>query len=124
MQIVLRFLVYVQSYRIYYNSQTSTSSCYHNEDIDDINETVELDHVVEGLEEIPNLPCDILQALNIENEGSKPNIEENEVINLADEGEIGVNFLKDMKPELIYSATQRVQRDIFLVLPRYDRVGY
>ena len=124
MQIVLRFLVYVQSYRIYYNSQTSTSSCYHNEDIDDINETVELDHVVEGLEEIPNLPCDILQALNIENEGSKPNIEETEVINLADEGEIGVNFLKDMKPELIYSATQRVQRDIFLVLPRYDRVGY
>jgi len=123
-QIVLCFLVYVQSYRIYSNSQTSTSSCYHNEDIDDINETVELDHVVEGLEEIPNLPCDILQALNIENEGSKPNIEETEVINLADEGEIGVNFLKDMKPELIYSATQRVQRDIFLVLPRYDRVGY
>ena len=87
MQIVLRFLVYVQSYRIYYNSQTSTSSCYHNEDIDDINETVELDHVVEGLEEIPNLPCDILQALNIENEGSKPNIEETKVINLANKGE-------------------------------------
>ena len=59
------------------------------------------------LEEILSLPRDILQALNRENEGSKPNIEEIEVINLADEGEnekpvkIGVNFPKDMKPELI-----------------------
>ncbi|XP_075633491.1 uncharacterized protein LOC142605950 [Castanea sativa] len=93
--------------RIYSNSQVGTSFCYHNEDIDDVNETIELDYDVEGLEEIPNLPRDILQALNRENEGSKPNIEETEVINLADEGKneklgkIGVNFPKDMKLELI-----------------------
>ena len=93
-----------------------------------MNETIELDHDIEGLEEILSLPHDILQALNRENEGSKPNIEETEVINLADEGEyekpvkFGVNFPKDMKPE--HSTTQRVQRDISLVLPRYARVGY
>ena len=72
-----------------------------------MNETIELDHDVEGLKKILNLPRDILQALNRENEGSMLNIEETEVINLADEGEnekpvkIGVNFPKDMKPELI-----------------------
>ena len=72
-----------------------------------MNETIELDHDVEGLEEILNLPRHILQVLNRENEGSQPNIEETEVINLADECEnekpvkIGVNFPKDMKPELI-----------------------
>ncbi|XP_075654942.1 uncharacterized protein LOC142625127 [Castanea sativa] len=88
-------------------SPEGTSSCCHNEDIDDMNETIELDHDIEGLEEILNLPRDILEALNRENEGSKPNIEETGVINLADEGEhekpvkIGVKFLKDMKPELI-----------------------
>ena len=48
-----------------------------------------------------------MQALNRENEGSKPNIEETEMINLANKSknekpvEIGVNFPKDMKPELI-----------------------
>ena len=87
MQIVLCFLVYVSFYRIYSNSQASTLSYYHNEDIDDVNETIELDHDVEGLEEILNLPHDILQALNRENEGSKHNIEETEVINLANESE-------------------------------------
>ena len=106
MQIVLCFLVYVSFYRIYSNSQAGTLSYYHNEDIDDVNATIELDHDVEGLEEILNLPHDILQALNRENEGSKHNIEETEVINLANESEnekpvkIGVNFPKDMKPEL------------------------
>ena len=35
-----------------------------------MNETIELDHDVEGLEEILNLPHDILQVLNRENEGS------------------------------------------------------
>ena len=59
------------------------------------------------MEEVPNLPWDILEALNRESEGSKPNLEEIEVINLIDEGEkekpikIGVNFPKDMKDELI-----------------------
>ena len=64
MQIVLCFLVYVSFYRIYSNSQASTLSYYHNEDIDDVNETIELDHDVEGLEEVLNLPRDILQVLN------------------------------------------------------------
>jgi len=65
-----------------------------------------LDHDVKGLEEVPNLCQDILEALNKESEGPKPNIAKIEVINLAEEGEkekpvkIGVNFPKDMKDEL------------------------
>ena len=72
-----------------------------------MNETIELEHDIEGLEEILSLPCDILEALNRESKGSKPNIEETEMVNLANEGEnekpvkIGVNFPKGMKPELI-----------------------
>ena len=54
-----------------------TSSCCYSEDINDMNETIELEHDIEGLEEISNLPRDILEALNWESEGSKPNIEEN-----------------------------------------------
>ena len=106
-QIVLCFLVYVSFYRIYSNSQASTSSYCYNEDIDDMNETIELEHDIEGLEEILSLPCDILEALNRESERSKPNIKEIEMVNLANEGEneklikIGVNFPKDMKPKLI-----------------------
>ena len=42
-----------------------------------MNETIELEHDIEGLEEILNLPRDILEALNRESEGSKPNIEDN-----------------------------------------------
>ena len=87
MQIVLVFLVYVPFYRIYSNSQAGTSSYCHNDDINDMNEMIELEYDIEGLEEIPSLPCDILEALNRESEGSKPNIEETEVVNLADEGE-------------------------------------
>ena len=49
-----------------------TSSCYHNEDIDDMNETIELDHDIEELEQISSLPRDILESLNRENEGSNP----------------------------------------------------
>ena len=75
-QIVLCFLVYVSFYRIYSNSQAGTSSHCNNEDIDDMNETIELEPDIEGLEEILSLPCDILEALNRESEGSKPNIEE------------------------------------------------
>ena len=59
-QIVLYFLVYVSFYRIYSDSQVGTSSCCHNEDIDDVNETIELDHDIERLEEILSLPRDIL----------------------------------------------------------------
>jgi len=53
------------------------------------------------------LPRDILEALNRDSKGSKSNIEETEMVSLVDEGEnekpikIGVNFPKDMKPELI-----------------------
>ena len=106
-QIILCFSVYVPFYRIYSNSQAGTSSYCHNEDIVDMNETTKLDHDIEGLEEILSLPRDILEALNKESKGSKPNIEETEVVNLADEGEnekpvkIGVNFPKDMKHKLI-----------------------
>ena len=102
-QIVICFLVYVQFYRIYSNSQAGTSSCCQNEDIDDMNETIKLEHDIEGLEEIPSLPHDILEALNKESEGSKANIEEIEVVNLADGGEnekpikIWVNFLIDQE---------------------------
>ena len=116
-QIVLCFPVYVLFYRIYSDSQTGTSSCCHNEDTDDMNETIELEHDIKGLEEIPNLPHDILEALNIESEGSKPNIKEIEVVNLVDEGEnekpdkIGVNFPKDLKHELI--ALLKEFREIF-----------
>ena len=105
-QIVLYFLVYVSFYRIYSDSQVGTSSGCHNEDIDDVNETIKLEHNIEGLEEILSLPRDILEALNRESEGSKPNMEDTEVVNLADEGEnekpvkIGVNFPKDLKHEL------------------------
>ena len=105
-QIVLCFFVYVPFYRIYSNSQVGTSSYYYNKDIDDVNETIELEHDIEGLKEIPNLPCDILEALNRKSEGSKPNVEETEVVNLTDKGKsekpikIGVNFPKDMRHEL------------------------
>ena len=51
-QIVSCFLVYVLFYRIYSNSQAGTSSYCYNEDIDDMNETIELEHDVDGLEEI------------------------------------------------------------------------
>ena len=77
-----------------------------------MNEAIKLDHDIKGLEEILNLPRDILEALNRESEGSKPNIEVTEMVNLADEGKndkpakIGVNFPKDMKPKLTHSTTQ------------------
>ena len=107
MQIILFFSVYVLFYKIYSESQESTSSLYHNEDINNVNETIDLDHDIEGLEEVPSLPRDILEALSGESEGSKPNIEELEVTNLAEEDEkeklvkIRINFLKDMRDELI-----------------------
>ena len=66
-----------------------------------------MEHDIEGLEEIPSLHHDILEALNRESEGSKRNREEKEVVNLANKGEnekpikIGVNFPKYLKHELI-----------------------
>ena len=116
-QIVLCFSVYILFCRIYFDSQVGTSSCCHKEDIDDVNETIELDHDIEGLEEILSFPCDILETLNKESDGSKPNIEEIEVVNLVDEGEnekptkIGVNYPKDLKHELI--ALLKEFREIF-----------
>ena len=113
----LCFSVYVPFYMVYSNFQPGTPSCCHNEDIDDVNETIELEHDIEGLKEIPNLPCDILEALNRKSEGSKPNVEETEVVNLADKGKnekpikIGVNFPKDMRHEL--KALLKEFREIF-----------
>ena len=84
-----------------------TSSLCHNEDISDVNEIIDLDHDVEGLEESLILPQDILEALSRESKGSKRNIEETKVVNLAEESEkekpikIGVSFPKDMKDELV-----------------------
>ena len=55
--------------------------------------------------------------MNKESKGSKPNIEEIEVVNLADEGEnekpvkIGVKFPKDIKPKLL--ALLKEFREIF-----------
>ena len=72
-----------------------------------MNEIIGLEHDIEGLEEIPSLPHDILEALNREREESEPNIEETEVVYLVDEGKnekpvkIGVNFPKDLKHEII-----------------------
>ena len=106
-QIILCFFAYVLLYRICFDSQVCTSSLYHNESVDDVNDTIELDQDVEGMEKVLNLPRDILFALNRESNGSKPNIKETKVINLADEGEaeklfkIRVNLPKDMKDELI-----------------------
>ena len=84
-----------------------TSSLCHNKGLKDVNKAMDLDHDVEGLEEVLNLPQDIQEALNRESEGSKPNIEEIEVTNLVEEGEeekpvkIRVNFPKDMQDEFI-----------------------
>ena len=55
-QIILYFSVYVLLYRIYSGSQVGTSSLCHNEGVDDVNEIIELDHDVDGMEEVPNLP--------------------------------------------------------------------
>ena len=63
-----------------------TSSLSHNEGVDDVNKTIKLDHNIKGMEKVLNLPWDIIEALNRESEESKPNIEETEVLNLAEEG--------------------------------------
>ena len=55
-QIILCYFVYVPLYRICFDSQVGTSSLCHNEGVDDVNETIELDHNVKGMEEVLNLP--------------------------------------------------------------------
>ena len=55
-QIILCYFVYVLLYRICFDSQVGTSSLCHNEGVDDVNETIELDHDVKGMEEVLNLP--------------------------------------------------------------------
>ena len=63
------------------------------------------------------MPNDILEALEKQDEGSKPNIEELEVANLVEEGEkpkevkIGTHFASEQKDELI--ALLREFRQIF-----------
>uniref|UniRef100_A0A2N9EQZ0 Uncharacterized protein n=1 Tax=Fagus sylvatica TaxID=28930 RepID=A0A2N9EQZ0_FAGSY len=65
-----------------------------------------LDNIDNSDEEI-ELPNDILEALERQDEGSKPNIEELEIINLADEGEeprevkIGTRCTTEQKEALI-----------------------
>jgi hypothetical protein len=65
-----------------------------------------LDNIDNSDEEV-ELPNDILEALERQDEGSKPNIEELEVMNLADEGEepkevkIGTHFTIEKKEALI-----------------------
>ena len=55
-QIILCFYVYVLLYRVCSNSQVGTSSLCHNKGVDEVNEIIDLDHDVEGSEEVPNLP--------------------------------------------------------------------
>ena len=55
-QIILYFSVYVLLYRIYSDSQVGTLSLCHNKGVDNVNEIIELDHDVEGMEEVLNLP--------------------------------------------------------------------
>ncbi len=65
-----------------------------------------LDNIDNSDEEV-ELPNDILEALERQDEGSKPNIEELEIINLAEEGEepkevkIGTRFTVEQKEALI-----------------------
>ena len=39
-----------------------TLSLCHNKGVDDVNETIDMNHNVEGLEEVLNLPQDILES--------------------------------------------------------------
>ena len=73
-QIIWYFSIYVLLYRICSDSQVGTSSFCCHEGVDDVNEKIDSDHDVEGLEEVLNLPQDILEALSRECEGSKPYI--------------------------------------------------
>ena len=62
---------------------------------------------IDNLDEEVKLPNNILEAFEKQDEGSKPNIEEIEIINLAEEGEepkevkIGTHFTTEQKEALI-----------------------
>uniref|UniRef100_A0A2N9FX50 G-patch domain-containing protein n=1 Tax=Fagus sylvatica TaxID=28930 RepID=A0A2N9FX50_FAGSY len=82
-----------------------------------------LDNIDNSDEEI-ELPNDILEALERQDEGSKPNIEELEIVNLANEGEeprevkIGTSLHHRAKGGA-HRTVKRVPRDLRLVLPRH-----
>ena len=82
-----------------------TSNDPHISEIDDKMDC-SLDNIDNSDEEV-ELPNDILEALERQDEGSKPNIEELEIINLADEGEeprevkIGTRSTTEQKEALI-----------------------
>uniref|UniRef100_A0A2N9EWM1 Reverse transcriptase domain-containing protein n=1 Tax=Fagus sylvatica TaxID=28930 RepID=A0A2N9EWM1_FAGSY len=84
-----------------------------------------LDNIDNSDEEI-ELPSDILEALERQDEGSKPNIEELEIVNLADEGEeprevkIGTRCATEQKEALI-ALLREFHEDLRLVLPRHAR---
>uniref|UniRef100_A0A2N9FWG5 Uncharacterized protein n=1 Tax=Fagus sylvatica TaxID=28930 RepID=A0A2N9FWG5_FAGSY len=99
-----------------------TSNDPHVSKID--NETnCSLDNMDNSDEEI-ELPSDILEALERQDEGSKPNIEELEIVNLADEGEEpregqDWNPLRHRAKGSTHYTVERVPRDLRLVLPRH-----
>ena len=106
-QIISCFLVYVLLYSICFDSQMGTSPLCHNEGVDDVNETIDLDHDVEGLRG-PKLTSSHLRSFKQREWRVQAQYRrEREVINLAEEGEkekrikIRVKFPKDMKDELI-----------------------
>jgi hypothetical protein len=72
---------------------------------------------IHNSDEEVELPNDILEALEKQDEGSKPNIEELKVVNLAEESEepkevkIGAHFSAEQKDELI--ALLKEFREIF-----------
>uniref|UniRef100_A0A2N9HIW0 Retrotransposon gag domain-containing protein n=1 Tax=Fagus sylvatica TaxID=28930 RepID=A0A2N9HIW0_FAGSY len=84
-----------------------------------------LDNIDNSDEEI-ELPSDILEALERQDEGSKPNIEELEIVNLANEGEeprevkIGTRCAAEQKEALI-ALLREFHEDLRLVLPRHAR---
>lgn len=100
--------LYILVPRVRPNSPKSVSP---NPIICDIESDSETNHEVENSEksneEEVELPREILEALERQGEGSKPNMEEAETINLADEGQepkeikIGISFPTELKPELI-----------------------
>ena len=94
------------------------SSLCHNEGVDDVNETIELDHDVKGMEEALNLPRDILETLNREGKGSKPNIEETKVINLADMKDELIGLLKESKEIFAWSYQDMPGLDTEIVIHR------
>uniref|UniRef100_A0A2N9HNC7 Uncharacterized protein n=1 Tax=Fagus sylvatica TaxID=28930 RepID=A0A2N9HNC7_FAGSY len=84
-----------------------------------------LDNIDNSDEEI-ELPSDILEALERQDEGSKPNIEELEIVNLANEGEeprevkIGTRCAAEQKEALI-ALLREFHENLRLVLPRHAR---